>query len=225
MRTRLRTRSTSSSSVSTARTSTPSRSRRFGNSGPGSAAMRPACPASRKSCAPSSPTPLRSNGLLTVQPPPQQKLQPPTRHRAQRKRRGIRPKKIDPQTYSKALWVGWQEVDDPPSGEVDAGLLGGILRDKFGAGLSSITDEQLNHTAKFTIVGIRPAEYERGMRLTRQHTARGWRVTWAESKKQPFTPWVPDPDRDHPPRKTHRGSRGKQRRPRDPDDQVDLTAT
>ena len=63
------------------------------------------------------------------------------------------------------------------------------------------------------------------MRLTRQHTARGWRVTWAESKKQPFTPWVPDPDRDHPPRKTHRGSRGKQRRPRDPDDQVDLTGT
>ena len=94
VRTRLRTRSTSSSSVSTARKSTPSRSRRFGNSGPGSAAMRPACPASRKSCAPSSPTPLRSNGLLTVQPPPQQKLQPPTRHRAQRKRRGIRPKKL-----------------------------------------------------------------------------------------------------------------------------------
>ena len=141
------------------------------------------------------------------------------------KKKGYTPQKIDPQTFSKALWVGWQEVDDPPSGEVDAGLLGGILRDKFGAGLSSITDEQLNHTAKFTIVGVRPAEYERGMRLTRQHTARGWRVTWAESKKQPFTPWVPDPDRDHSPRKTHRGSRGKQRRPRDPDDQVDLAAT
>ena len=143
------------------------------------------------------------------------------------KKKGYTPQKIDPQVYSKALWVGWQEVDDPPSGEVDAGLLGGILRDKFGAGLSSITEEQLNHTSKFTIVGIRPAEYERGMRLTRQHTARGWRVTWAESKKQPFTPWVPDPDRDRdrPPRKTHRGSRGKQRRPRDPDDQVDLTAT
>ena len=141
------------------------------------------------------------------------------------KKKGYTPQKIDPQVFSKALWVGWQEVDDPPSGEVDAGLLGGILRDKFGAGLSSITEEQLNHTSKFTIVGIRPAEYERGMRLTRQHTARGWRVTWAESKKQPFTPWVPDPDRDHPPRKTHRGSRGKQRRPRDPDDRVDLTAT
>ena len=141
------------------------------------------------------------------------------------KKKGYTPQKIDPQTFSKALWVGWQEVDDPPSGEVDAGLLGGILRDKFGAGLSSITDEQLNHKAKFTIVGIRPAEYDRGMRLTRQHTARGWRVTWAESKKQPFTPWVPDPDRDHPTTKTHRGSRGKQRRPRDPHDQVDLTAT
>ena len=47
------------------------------------------------------------------------------------------------------------------------------------------------------------------MRLTRQHTARSWRVTWAESKKQPFTPWVPDPDRDHPTRKTHRGSPGR----------------
>ena len=45
--------------------------------------------------------------------------------------------------FSKALWVGWQELDDPPAGEVDAGLLGGILRDKFGAGLSSISDAQL----------------------------------------------------------------------------------
>ena len=142
------------------------------------------------------------------------------------KKKGYTPQKVDPQTFPKALWVGWQEVDDPPSPEVDAGLLGGILRDKFGAGLSSISDEQLNHKAKFTIVGIRPAEYNRGMRLTRHHTARGWRVTWAESKKQPYTPWVPDPDRDYPARKTHRGSRGqKHRRPREPEDQVDLTAT
>ena len=142
------------------------------------------------------------------------------------KKKGYTPQKMDPQTFSKALWVGWQEVDDPPSGEVDARVLGGILRDKFGAGVPSIADEQLNHKAKFTIVGIRHAEYDRGMPLTRQHTARGWRVTWAESKKQPYTPWVPDPDRDYPARKTHRGSRGqKQRRPRDPEDQVDLTAT
>ena len=90
------------------------------------------------------------------------------------KKKGCTPQKIDPQTFSKALWVGWQEVDDPPSGEVDAGLLGGILREKFGVGLSSISDEQLNHKAKFTIVGIRPAGYDRGMRLTRQQTARGW---------------------------------------------------
>ena len=142
------------------------------------------------------------------------------------KKKGYTPQKVDPQTFSKALWVGWQEVDDPPSGEVDAGLLGGILRDKFGASLSSISDEQLNHKAKFTIVGIRPAEYDRGMRLIRQHTALGWRVTWTESKKQPYTPWVPDPDRDYPARKTHRGGRGqKPRRPREPEDQVDLTAT
>ena len=59
-----------------------------------------------------------------------------------------------------------------PAGEVDAGLLGGILRDKFGAGLSSISDEQLNHKAKFTIVGVKPAEYDRSMKQTRQHTAR-----------------------------------------------------
>ena len=94
VRTRLRMRSTSSSSVSTARTSAPSRSPRFGSSGPGSAAMRLDFPASRKSCAPSSPTPLRSNRLLTVQPPPQPRPQTPTRHRAQRKRRGIHPKKL-----------------------------------------------------------------------------------------------------------------------------------
>ena len=117
-------------------------------------------------------------------------------------------------------------MDDPPSGEVDAGLLGDILRDKFGAGLLSISDEQLNHKAKFTIVGVKPAEYDRGRKHTMQHTARGWRVTWAESKKQPYTPWVPDPDREYPARKTHRGGRGqKHRRQGEPEDQVDLTAT
>ena len=104
------------------------------------------------------------------------------------KKKGYTPQKVDPQTFSKALRVGWQEVDDPPSGEVDTGLLGGILRDKFGAGLSSISDEQLNHKAKFTIVGVKPAECDKGMKLPRQHTARGKRVTWAESKKQPCTP-------------------------------------
>ena len=141
------------------------------------------------------------------------------------KKKGYTPQKIDPQTFSKALWVGWSEVDNPPSGEVDAGLLGGILRDKFGPGLSSISDEQLNHKAKFTIVGVRPAEYERGMKLTRQHTARGWRVTWAELKKQPYTPWMPDPDRDYPARRVHRGARGQKHRRREPDDPVDLFAT
>ena len=60
----------------------------------GSAAMHPICPASRTSCAPSSPAPLLSSRLLTVQPPPQPKPQLPTRHRARPKRRGIRPKKL-----------------------------------------------------------------------------------------------------------------------------------
>ena len=78
--------------------------------------------------------------------------------------------------FSKALWVGWQEIDDP-AGEVDVGLLGGILRDKFGAGLSSISDAQLNHTAKFTIVGIKPLDYDKGMRLTRHHIAQHLKIS------------------------------------------------
>ena len=137
------------------------------------------------------------------------------------KKKGYTPQKVDPQIFSKALWV-----DDPPSGEVDAGLLGGILRDKFGAGLLSISDEQLTHTAKFTIVGVKPVDYDKGMKWTRHHTARGWKVSWAESKKQPYTPRAPDPDRDYPARKAHRGGpRQKHRRQRDPEEQVDLTAT
>ena len=108
------------------------------------------------------------------------------------KKKGYTPQKVDPQIFSKALWVGWQEVDDPPLGELDAGLLGGILRDKFGDGLSSISDAQLNHKAMFTIVGVKPVDYDKGMKLTRHHTARGWKVSWAESKMQPYTPWAPD---------------------------------
>ena len=142
------------------------------------------------------------------------------------KKKGHTPQKVDPRIFSKALWGGWQEVDDPPSGEVDAGVLGGFLLDKFGAGLSSISDEQLNHKAKFTIVGVKPVDYDKGMKLTRHHTAGGWRVTWAESKKQPYTPWAPDPDREYPAPKTHRGGRGqKHRRQRKPEELVDLTAT
>ena len=141
------------------------------------------------------------------------------------KKKGYRPQKVDPQVFSKALWVGWQEVDDPPAREVDAGLLGGILRDKFGAGLSSISDAQLNHTAKFTIAGVKPVEYDKGMKLTRHHIARGWKVSWAESKKQPYTPCAPDPNREYPARKAHRGGRGqKHRRKQDPEEEVDLTA-
>ena len=60
---------------------------------------------------------------------------------------------------------------------MDARLLGGILRDKFRAGLSSISDAQLNHTAMFTIVGIKPVDYNKGMKLTRHHIARGWKIS------------------------------------------------
>ena len=42
------------------------------------------------------------------------------------KKKGYAPQKVDPQVFSKGLWVVWQEVDDPPAGEVDAGLLRGI---------------------------------------------------------------------------------------------------
>ena len=108
---------------------------------------------------------------------------------------------------------------------MDAGLLGGILRDKFSAGLASISDTQLNHTAKFTIVGVKPVNYDKGMKLTRHHIARGWKISWAESKKQPYTPWAPDPGREYPARKAHRGGRGqKHRRKQDPEEEVDLTA-
>ena len=55
------------------------------------------------------------------------------------------PQKIDRAVYSKSLWIGLQEVDDPPAGEVNAGLLGGILRDKLGSGVASISEAQLNH--------------------------------------------------------------------------------
>ena len=89
------------------------------------------------------------------------------------KKKGYTPQKVDTHIFSKALWVGWQEVDDPPSGEVDAGLLRGILRDKFGAGLWAISDAKLNHKAKFTIVGVKPVDYDKRMKLTRQPTARG----------------------------------------------------
>ena len=79
---------------------------------------------------------------------------------------------------------------DPPAGDVHAGLLGGILRDKFGSGLSPISHAQLNHTTRFAIVGIKPADYDHGMKLVHNHMARRSRISWAESKKQPYTPWT-----------------------------------
>ena len=142
------------------------------------------------------------------------------------KKKAYTPQKVDPQVFSKALRGGWQEIDDPPAREVDAGLLGGILRDKFCHGLSSISNAQLNHTAKFTIVGIKPADYDKGMKLTQYHIARGWKISCGESKKQPYTPWAPDPDRRYPTRKAQRGGRGqKHRRKQDPEEEVDLTGT
>ena len=107
---------------------------------------------------------------------------------------------MDPQIFSKALWVGWQEMDDPPSGEVDAGLLGGILRDNFGAGLSSISDAQLNHKAKFTIVGVKPVDYDKGMKLTRHHTARG-KSPGRNPRSSPTPHGPPKPTGNTPPAK------------------------
>ena len=91
------------------------------------------------------------------------------------KKKGYTPQKVNPVLFSKALWVGWQELDEPPAGEVGAGLLGGILRDKFGVGLACISDAQLNNTAKFTIVGVKPVDYNKGMKLTRQDLLGGIR--------------------------------------------------
>ena len=63
------------------------------------------------------------------------------------------------------------------------------------------------------------------MKLTRHHIARGWRVSLAESKKQPYIPWAPDPDREYPARQAHRGGRGqKHRRKHDLEEEVDLMA-
>ena len=87
------------------------------------------------------------------------------------------PQKTDPQLLSKALWVGLQAVDNPPAGDVDASLLGGIVRNKFRSGLLSISDAQLNHTARLTILEIKPADYDRGMKLIHNYTVRGWKIS------------------------------------------------
>ena len=93
------------------------------------------------------------------------------------KKKGYTAHKVDPHVFSKALWVGWQEIDDPPAVDVDAGLLGGILRDKFGTRQASISDAQLNHTTKFTIVGVKPVDYDKGMKLTGHHLAPGRKIS------------------------------------------------
>ena len=98
VKTKLHTPATSSCSATTAQASAPSRNPRFGISGPGSAATRPACPASQTSCAASSPALPLSNGSWTVQPPPRPKPQPPTRQRARPRRRGTRPRKWTPRS-------------------------------------------------------------------------------------------------------------------------------
>ena len=54
--------------------------------------------------------------------------------------------------------MGCQNPDDPLAGEVDVRVLGSIIRDKFGAGLSSMSDAQLNPKARFTIVGVKPVD-------------------------------------------------------------------
>ena len=66
---------------------------------------------------------------------------------------------------------------------MDANLLCGVLRDMFGARLVSITEAPLNHSKKFTIMGVKRADYTKGMKLTRQHIARGWKISRVESKK------------------------------------------
>ena len=45
------------------------------------------------------------------------------------------------------------------------------LHDTFSAGFSSILEAQLNQTAKFTMVGVKPVDYDKGMKLTRHYIA------------------------------------------------------
>ena len=40
------------------------------------------------------------------------------------KKKGYTPQKVDTQVFSKALWVGWQEIDDPPGGGSGRGAAG-----------------------------------------------------------------------------------------------------
>ena len=84
----------------------------------------------------------------------------------------------------------------PHASKVNESLLGGVLRDKFKAGLASTTGPPLNHYAKFTIVGVKHADYTKRMKLVRHHIARGWKISWVESKKQLYTLWTPDPQRE-----------------------------
>ena len=102
-------------------------------------------------------------------------------------------------------------------------MVGGILRDKFGVGISSVQDGHLNHPVKFTIVGINAVDYDKGMKLTWHHIARERKIFFAEPKEQPYTPWATDLDSGYPARKTHCGGREqKHRRKHNPDDEVDL---
>ena len=113
----------------------------------------------------------------------------------------------------------------PSAREVDAELMEeGVLRDKFGAGLSPIWDAHLIHTTKFIIPGVKPVNYDQFMKLNRHHISQGWKISSAESKKHPYTPWARDPDSQYPVRQNHLGGQGrKHRRKHDPEDEVDLT--
>ena len=118
--------------------------------------------------------------------------------------------------------MGGQGTDETPAGDVDASLLGGILREKFGSGLSSISDPQLNHTARSSIVRIKPTDFDHGMKLVDNHTVRGWKISWGESKKQPYTPRTRDPYREYTGSKTQCGARGQKHRQKEPTTDVHL---
>ena len=79
--------------------------------------------------------------------------------------------------------MGWKAVDDPLAGHVDAGLLGGILQGQARIGALVHLHVKVNHTARFTIEGIKPTHYDRGMKLVHNHMVCGWKIAWAESKK------------------------------------------
>ena len=126
--------------------------------------------------------------------------------------------------HPKAPWVGWQELDDPPAGEVDAGLLGGIGWHRVASERGSRPSRTRSLITRQNSPSCKPVDYDKAMKLIRHDIAQGWKISGAQSKKQPYTPWALTPIGSTPLAKPHRGGRGQKHRCKhDPGDEVDPT--